>query len=286
MSGSLHKKSLIKNLPVVVVLVAGSFLFARLLWGAPPAAIPRPAAKTLPANPANKVVTPAPIIDNTPKLENHASEVGLQIFGAIVQAKNPLKSVVLIKIISNSKTFAKKIGDVIEATQKFTVLDIQPNYIDVKKDKGSTMRLFKDGFNIPIKKSATPVPAAISSGIKENYKEDGFEREKGNITMSSEYRSKMLDKDLPNILMQASAEPVMDASGNIMGFMLDQIEAGSIYEKSGIQNGDIIKSINGEELNNIQATVKLLHTLKSAENIDMEIDRKGTSMPFSIKVQK
>jgi type II secretion system protein C len=225
----------------------------------------------------------APLQQKAPAKQVHAHEVGLTLFGAIVQPQNPQRSVVLLKLTAKNISIAKKIGDIIPTANKYLIIDIEKDYIDVR-DMNNTMRIFKDGFNFNVPPSKTVVAPSI--GITDSYREDGFERDKGNIVMTEEYRRKLIDKDLPAILMQASAEPVKDPNGNIIGFMIDQVEPNSIYEKAGIRNGDVIKAINGEDLNNIQATIKLLHSLKNADNIDMEVQRAGANIPMGIKIQK
>lgn len=215
----------------------------------------------------------------------HASEIGMQLFGVILNEKNPNESVILIKITSSNKTDAKKIGHILELEKSYKVIAIGANYVDLH-EANQTLRVYKDGFAIPSIPFVISAPTPVMLGITDSYKENGFEREKGAIRMTEEYRKKIIEKDLPDILMQASAEPVTDANGNILGFLIDQIDPGSIYAKSGIQNGDIIKSINGDELNNIPATIKLLHSLKNSDNIDLEISRAGMNIPMNIKVQK
>ena len=61
--------------------------------------------------------------------------------------------------------------------------------------------------------------------------------------------------------MQATAEPYFQ-NGQIMGFKLSQIDADSIYDKSGVRDSDVITAINGNQLNNVSAAIKLLHSLK------------------------
>lgn len=250
---------------------------------------PQEAAKTVEKSapsPEPAAPTPQP---QTPQEQMHASDIGIQIFGVIINGKDPNANVVLVKFTKSNQTDAKKIGHKLELAKTYTIAGIGQNYIDLLEDlKKEPIRVYKDGFSIP--SSATPPPPPVAApktaaAYSENYREEGFERTKGDITMSQEYRKKIIETDLASILMQASAEAALDSNGNIIGFTMDQIDENSIFWKGGLTNGDIIKSINGEELNNIQTTIKLLHSLKKADQIDLEIIRGGAVTPLTIKVK-
>jgi general secretion pathway protein C len=60
-----------------------------------------------------------------------------------------------------------------------------------------------------------------------------------------------------------------------VGFKLSSIHPDSIYAKAGIENGDIIKSINGHDLNSPEKALEMYATLKDARAVDMEVMRSG-----------
>jgi hypothetical protein len=69
-----------------------------------------------------------------------------------------------------------------------------------------------------------------------------------------------LDKgleNLPMLLTQARAVPYFK-EGRSIGLRLFAIKTGSLYEKIGLKNGDILKSINGHSLGAISQALKLL----------------------------
>jgi type II secretory pathway component PulC len=116
------------------------------------------------------------------------------------------------------------------------------------------------------------------------YKEDGFERDAGKVTMTSAYRDKIVNQDLSTILMQATAEPHMQ-NGMIVGFKLSQIDSDSIFAKGGFRDEDVITSLNGQKLNNVAGAIALLRSLKDSPNIEVEVLRGGTTSSMSIGVQ-
>lgn len=217
-----------------------------------------------------------------------ASQKGLEIIGTIIHsAPHQNQNVTLIKIQSSKGTFAKTINSIlILGNESYVIKTITENYIELESEApGKKMRLYKFGFVPPLTiEKMTPVPVKPKS-LSGKFSEPGFNREEGNITITEEFRKKILEKDLPTILMQAAAEPQMDAQGRITGFGLYDIEKDSIYAKLGLNNGDIIKSINGEELNSPQGAIKLLNSLRNASSVNMIIERGGQNLPMNLDVK-
>ena len=120
--------------------------------------------------------------------------------------------------------------------------------------------------------------------LPENYSEEGFERKGGEIVMSTEYRKKMLTVDFTKVLQDAKAEPNF-VGRELNGFRLTRIKPESIYEKSGFMNGDIITEINGVSLVDTGQAIRLLQSLRGAEEIEVILLRNGQEMTSNIQVK-
>ncbi|MFK7823148.1 MAG: PDZ domain-containing protein [Oligoflexales bacterium] len=209
-----------------------------------------------------------------------ASEIGVLMIGSIVSQSSD--NVILLKNKTNGSVKAHRVG--FKLFNQYRIVDIKANYI-VVETLGSNkkyIKVYKDGFSGAI--LAKSKAKKQKFGFVDSYREEGFEREKTDIEMSEEYREKIIREDLPKILMQASAEPVIK-NGKIIGFMIDQIDENSIYAKSGLKNGDIVNSINGISLDDVTATIKLLHSLKNSKEMSFELTRNGTKIPVNLKVK-
>lgn len=126
-----------------------------------------------------------------------------------------------------------------------------------------------------------------SYGLKspaDKYKEEGFERQGGQIIMSKDYRHKLLTTDFSKLLQDARAEPNFE-NGELNGFRFTMIKEGSIYQKSGIQNNDIVKEINGVSLVDTAQTIKLLNSLRSETDIDVKLIRGGNVQTINLQVR-
>lgn len=87
-----------------------------------------------------------------------------------------------------------------------------------------------------------------------------------------------IDKTLSNlndVAMQARIVPAFK-DGVAQGFKLFSIRPDSIYSRIGVQNGDVIRRINGYDLNSPEKALEIYSKLKEASRIDIEIERNGS----------
>jgi general secretion pathway protein C len=89
--------------------------------------------------------------------------------------------------------------------------------------------------------------------------------------------------NLPKLLSQARAVPYF-RNGKSIGMRLFAIRKGSLYEKLGLKNGDIITSVNESSLSDPAQALKLFEKLKSEREIDVRLERNGEnkSLDYSI----
>lgn len=96
-----------------------------------------------------------------------------------------------------------------------------------------------------------------------------------------------LDKgleNLPLLLTQARAVPYFK-EGRSIGLRLFAIKNGSLYEKIGLKNGDILKSINGNSLGDISQALKLFEQLKQERSINLVLEREKQDRDFKYTIR-
>jgi general secretion pathway protein C len=74
----------------------------------------------------------------------------------------------------------------------------------------------------------------------------------------------------PDFLRQATMIP---SKGG--GFQVQQIQAGSLYEKLGLRAGDVIKAVNGQPINSAEDAIRLYQQMPDIGAVQMEITRGG-----------
>ncbi len=91
-------------------------------------------------------------------------------------------------------------------------------------------------------------------------------------------------QNLPLLLTQARAVPYFK-NGKSVGLRLFAIKAGSLYEKIGLQNGDILKTVNDNSLADLSQAAKLFEDLKQQRSISVVIERNREEREFRYQIR-
>lgn len=120
-----------------------------------------------------------------------------------------------------------------------------------------------------------PAPGKIGAGIQATGA-DSYEIPKDEINKAL--------SNLNDIAMQARIVPAFK-DGVATGFKLFSIRPDSLYTKIGIQNGDIVRRINGFEINSPDKALEVYTKLKESNRIEIEIDRNGSPVRKTYNVR-
>ena len=84
----------------------------------------------------------------------------------------------------------------------------------------------------------------------------------------------------PEFLTQALMVP--NAGG---GFLVREIQPGSVYEKLGLKVGDVINSVNGQPVNSVEDVMRLYSQFGSATNVQIDVRRAGRNESLTYNLQ-
>ncbi len=97
----------------------------------------------------------------------------------------------------------------------------------------------------------------------------------------------MLDEQLQDLNKLGSQARIIPhyKDGRADGFKLVGVRPGSLYTLLGVRSGDIIRRVNGEEINSPTKALALYDKLKSTSNVTVDIERRGRpqTLTFHIK---
>ena len=82
-------------------------------------------------------------------------------------------------------------------------------------------------------------------------------------------------QDMGSLLRQAQIRPYFEG-GVPDGFIISNIRPGSLYQKMGAVDGDIIQEVNGRKIRTADDVMGLLNTIKGGTNMSMTIKRQGS----------
>lgn len=92
----------------------------------------------------------------------------------------------------------------------------------------------------------------------------------------------LIDSQLSNPEFLRNATIVVHKDG---GFLVKRMKKGSLYEKLGLQRGDIIKGANGQPINNIQDAMRQYQQLGSLGQVELEVLRAGQRQTLQFHLQ-
>jgi general secretion pathway protein C len=89
---------------------------------------------------------------------------------------------------------------------------------------------------------------------------------------------------LNEVFTQARAVPYFQ-DGKTVGFRVFAIKAGSVFEKIGLQNGDVIQRVNGVELTDPTKAISLFTELQNEAHIAVDLQRNKQNKSFSYEIR-
>ena len=198
-------------------------------------------------------------------------DAGLLIVGTIINSENNQN----IALLKHSKTGSVKAVRIGFKFFEYTIESIHEKYLiarDIKEN--NYLLIYRNVF----------APEFLDSNkFKKNVPGQGeeIERYKNTIRLTARFRDHIVEQKLQSVLMDATVLP-HKVNDIFVGFRLFQITKGSLYEKAGFKNDDIITSINGSKLENISSAIKILHSLKKADKIQIDYIRAGVEQTSEI----
>lgn len=91
-------------------------------------------------------------------------------------------------------------------------------------------------------------------------------------------------EDMGSLLRQAQIRPYFNA-GVPDGFLINSIRRGSLYQKMGIVNGDIIQEVNNRKIQTADDMTGLLNIIRSGASLSLTVKRRGKQEMLNYQFQ-
>lgn len=211
-------------------------------------------------------------------------------FTGVIYGGTKETSLVLLESTATKQADTFIYNDVVTGEAK--IVDIQRDKVFFVRGDSACLEYLELQQPEPIKKRVPGVARSHSSGGAGSagsgnfeFSESGFTRSKdGNITADRRWVDKALTSDFAKTLQDAKASPNL-VNGEVKGFVLTRIRPDSVYEKMGFQDGDVVETINGIDLNDAARAIQTLNSLKQENSIELSVKRNGVTMPLKIQVK-
>jgi general secretion pathway protein C len=145
--------------------------------------------------------------------------------------------------------------------------------ITLRKPDGGTVELqiVEDTKIVSVAK-----PAAAPAGGIRRLSEGQFMVDQREVASSTE--------NLSQLLTQARALPYIE-QGKTVGFRISEIVPGSIYQKIGLLNGDVIQRVNSQDVDDPGKFFQMYQGLKEEKNITIDLIRNGQRQTLNYEIR-
>lgn len=73
-------------------------------------------------------------------------------------------------------------------------------------------------------------------------------------------------------------------NGKPNGLTLTHIRNNSVFNELGLKSGDVVKGVNGEDIESVDDALKFYHNLKSSSSVQLQIEREGEEKSISYQI--
>lgn len=136
----------------------------------------------------------------------------------------------------------------------------------------------------PSRRPARPSLVDRNAGLSDEELAEGIEKiNDTNFNLSRVMFNKVLD-NAGKLIGIAAVTPKME-NGQSVGMEIRGIRAGTLLTKLGLENGDILESVNGQSLTTADAALGAYTTLRTSEKFSLSVRRNGKPMIINYNLQ-
>ncbi len=195
------------------------------------------------------------------------SDANVRLLATVV-ADQPVYSSALISIGASreGKVDGYAVGDSIGGEGRITLIEQKR----VCMDDGSCLCMGED--------TAKPAAAPAATG-------EGVTKEGDNKFIVDQSLIDDAMNNFDTLATQVRVVPHKDSDGNIDGYRLSAIRRGSLFDKLGIKNGDIVHGVNGQALTSTEGALSTYQTLRNEKNFNFDLTRRNQRQTFEYEVR-
>ena len=205
----------------------------------------------------------------------------LKLVNAVV-LQDEVKSLASVQVRSDRKLLEVRIGDKIQNMAE--IFKIKRDELVVKNlQTGGCEAVRNDSIAMAKASPISVLSPSQSKAFLKNKTIPGIENSGNNFKISKSLINDKL-KDISQILTQAKAVPIQNPDGT-MAFRITEMDPEGIFSYLGIQDQDIITSINGQPIQNINEVMSLFGKIKNLENLSLGIRREGSEVTQEYQIK-
>lgn len=219
-------------------------------------------------------------LDEKCEMADARSSLPIKLVNAVV-LQDSVKSIAAVQVRSGRDLKQVREGDTIDGMAKIARI-LRMEMIIKNLQTGECESVTND----KMRDSRNPISIMSSSqanAFKQQQKIKGIENQGNKYVIAKDLLDEKL-KDISSVLTQARAIKIQNPDGTL-AFKITEIEAGGIFSYLGIQNEDIITSINGKPISDLNEVMALFGRIKNIDQLQLGVRRDGeeTQMDYQMK---
>ena len=206
------------------------------------------------------------------------SSLPLRLLNAIV-LQNRKKSVAAVEQRDKKKVLYLREGDRMEDISVKKISGLKMVFANHRT--GQCEYVVGDGAKeVPLWRSRKPQIVSAEEGRKllDGQKDEKVIKLGNTYQIKKEVKEEILN-NINEVLTQARAVEIKNPDGSLCFKMVD-IVPGSAYSMLDIQNDDVICSINGKKIENLNSLFALFGKMREIRNLEMVVKRDGQEIPM------
>ena len=133
------------------------------------------------------------------------------------------------------------------------------------------------------KNNIIPVKNTPPSKLKKGTKLEGEVTDAGNHKIIDRSLFEHYTKNMDDIYKNIGVKEVKEGK-NLKGFQISFVKRNSDFSKLGLRRNDVIKSINGQEINSYNAALDVYKNLQDVDNLSLVIKRGKEEMELEYEI--
>lgn len=196
------------------------------------------------------------------------TELNLKLWGTVTG--NAEKAYAVIEDKSKNRQGLYHKGD---AIQNATIKMILRKKVVLRVNGEDEILVMEDE-----KDQSDRMDTARSSGDRESYSYAGGDRV---MIDRNEINSAL--NDINQLMQQVRVRPHFK-NGKPNGLILTHIRNNSIFNELGLKSGDVVKGVNGENIESVDDALKFYNNLKSSSSVQLQIERGGEEKSINYQI--
>lgn len=204
------------------------------------------------------------------------SDLNLKLWGTAL-AHDPAESFAIIEDQAARRQMLYRVGDTI--LEVATLARVEWDRVVLSRESGEEVLEISSARASG--KDAAPAPAG---GAAPGAGNDRIRKTADNKFLIDRRELESTVANINEVFTQARAVPFFE-NGKTVGFRVFAIKPGSVFEKIGLQNGDVINRVNGVELTDPTKAISLFTELQNEGHIAVDLQRNKQAKNFSYDIR-